>query len=440
MSRVKLFHIITICVLISIAASSPCAAQNPPGGRYRDLNCFMKDYSGIDKIGASDAALIINTYASGITDDEKKSNLEKSEKLYLKYESEIKKLIGEFDKIMAGKVPAYDQAKADSARITDKTVEFNYCRNLSKLLKAVSNYLLIKGRYEESLKLVLINFKFGQIIAAGDGEPVSLIMHMIGIAVKNVALSGPETHIAFAKADLSGARCDELSKELERMDREEISFSDVMKSEQTMLKNFIKNGLFTPGGTGIFSMDPAAMKMADNLSARQKADIEKLTLEKLDSIEAETNTLLLKYAGQPYLASLEAAKIGEEIAGNTKPSLFRSLFNKPEAVSNLIIGICFPNFTRAYEQHLASRYKTDGLKFLCRVLKNFRETGKWPGSITDIEKICETSLSRDLFSKTDEPLIFTGDKTRVILYSRGIDYNDDQGDAHKDIILLEIRP
>ena len=432
------FCALAICVLISIAASEPVSAQTAAGSIYRDFNCFMKEHAGLDRNGAADAALIVNISALNISDDEKKANLEKSEKLYFKYESEIKKLIGEFDKIMAEKVPVYDQAKADRGKLTDKILEFNYCRNLSKLLKAASNYLLIKGRYEDSLKLILINFKFGQIIAAGDGEVLTLLTHLIGDSIKITALSGPETQVAFRKAGLTADRYDELSKLLERMDGEEIGFSDVIKSDQAQMKNCVKHDLFSNGGT--FFMDPAAIKTLNNLSARQKADVEKLTLEKIDSIEAEICDALSKYSDRPYMASIEMSKISDEVARNSRPALFQSLFNKPEAISNLIVGIAHPNFSRSYEQYAAVRYRTSGLIFLCRILKNFSETGKWPDSLSEIEKICGTSLSRDLFSKSDDPLIFTRDKSRFFLYSRGIDYNDDHGDNQKDIILFEVRP
>ena len=433
------FYALLICVLIFISKTAPCSAQTPSAAKYRDFNCFMRNHAGLDRDGASDAALIINTTASNISDDDKKTNLEKSEKLYFKYESEIKKLVGEFDKIMAEKVPPYDEARAANSRTTDKSLEFNYCRNLAKLLKAVSNYLLIKGRYEESLKLILIGFKFGQIIAAGDGESPSLLMHLIGISIKTVALSGPETQAALLRANFTADRYDELSKLVERMASEDIAFQDVLKSDQTRMKNLIKYELSASGNPGLFFMDPANMKMMNNLSVRQKADIEKLTIEKLDSIETAINEALSKFSDRPYLASIEMTRISDEITRNAAPSFFQSLFNKPEAISKLIVGICYPNFTKIFEQCLAGVYRTDGLKFLCRILKNFKEKDNWPASLAEVEKICETSLSRDVFSRSDEPLIFMRDKNRLLLYSRGLDHNDDRGNAQKDVILFEVR-
>jgi len=407
--------------------------DGPAYGKGRlSYNNFMKsmqhltsnDFSGVEKV--SDFISKV-----GISDGELLQLSDLGKKIYNKYKVEIDDLINNYDRLVDIANPLPGEAQYAAIRSSDPVIDFKYTRALARVLAAVSRWLESEKRYEDALKLTTLTWRFGQIMHNGDSGVSSLITAMIGTSVKNIAARENICRLLIA-GDFDAGFYRSYSTRLLKLIDDEMDMSQIMYCERRSFINVVEYEVFVKSG-----VKTEYSEMVDKLPADRFEEGKKYSTDIFNAYFDSVSVYLTEYKDEPYNLSVHIEAMSKKIAERGQPSLW-NLLNPVKSVGDILLAIAVPNFSRAYEQFLCSKYYPYGAAILAKTLAEVKGGAAVPESIEALEKLCGIKLLNDYFNKDKGPLIYKKIGDYYMLYSRGADYNDDNADSDKDVVLFRI--
>ena len=366
-----------------------------------------------------------------LSDEELRQLTEYGGKIYDKYKAEIDTLIKNYDEILSAGNPVPSEAKYAALRSSSPVIDYRYTRSIVRVLAAVSRRLESEKRYDEALKLSTLAWRFGQIIQSGDGEASMLITAMIGIAVKNIATQQNICRILIA-GEFDAEFHEKYSARLLKLIDDEMDMSQIMYCERRSFINVFEYEVFVKS-----NIKTEYSEMVDKIPADRLEEGKKYSVDIFNAYYDSVSVYLTKYKDEPYNLRTHIEKMSREIAERGQPSLWKML-NPVKSVGDILLAIAIPNFARAYEQFLRSKYYPYGAAVLAKTLAGVKRGAAVPDSLEALEKLCAIKLIPDYFNEKKGPLVYKKTDGHFILYSYGTDYRDDKGDWEKDIILFKI--
>lgn len=429
-----LIFIITAFFAAGIQITPAAAGDGDPayGPQRKPYSCFMKSLGNMTQGDLKDAGEISTLLPKKVPDDEDAAKINGyGRMIYEKYKTEIDALINDYDKIAASKNPVPSEAQFAAARIADKTIDFSYTRSLARAMIAVARYLQSEKRHDEALKLSFIVWRFGQFISNGDGGVPSLIMSMIGMAVKNIAAEGNFTRC------LTGGPFDAefyaaFSAALLKNNDDEMDMKAILNSERRIMINVFEYEVFIKGNT-----NPEYSNLLGRLSDSTLDESKKYTIGLFNGCYDSVAVWLTDHAFEPYIVKGLIEKQAAEISKNGQPTVW-NLFNPSKAVGNILLAIAIPNSSRAYDHFLKSKLYPYGAAVASKILSGVKKGEVVPRTINEIEEICGFKLPPDWFNSKKGPLVYKSAGDNFVLYSFGLNYADDNGSEKDDIILFSI--
>jgi len=383
-----------------------------------------KDFEYVDKI----SLLLEKT-------DLKKEELEQlnacGRMIYEKYRTDIDALIKNYDRLLDEKNPAPSAKQYSAARSAGATIDFSYTRSLARALAVVSRWLESEKRFDEALKLSTLSWRFGQIVLNGDGGMSSLIMSMIGIAVKNITAQNHLCQI-LTSGDFNAEFYQKYSKRLFELNEDEMDSAAVLECERRTFINLIEYEVYVKNNLKN-EYNEIIKKIPDAYLEEGK----KYAVGIFNAYYDSASVLLTKYKNEPYILKERLAELTREITKKGEPSLGQFL-NPVKATGDILLAIAMPNCSRAHEQFLKSKYYSYGAAVCAGALAEIKKGASPPVSLETLEKLCGLKFPPDFFDKNRGPLKYKKTNENFTLYSNGFDYKDDGADAVKDVIILRI--
>ena len=366
-----------------------------------------------------------------LSDEELRQLTEYGGKIYNKYKTEIDSLIKDYDKIIETKNPRPVEAQYAALRSTSSVIDYRYTRSLVRVLAMVARWLESEKRYEEALKLTTLTWRFGQIIHNGDGEVSLLITAMIGIAVKNIAAQGSMNRILTA-GNFEAEFYQNYSQRLFKLIDDEMDMSQIMNCERRSFINVLEYEVFVKS-----NIKTEYSEIVNKIPVDRLEEGKKYSVGIFNAYYDSVSVYLTKYKYEPYILKTHLEKMAKEIGEKGQPSLW-TLLNPIKSVGDILLAIAMPNFTRAYDHFLRSKYFPYGAAVLAKTLAGVKKGAAVPESLEALEKLCGLKFIPDYFNPKKGPLVYKKAGGHFILYSYGTDYHDDNGDWDKDIILFKI--
>jgi|GEM_PF-4099708 len=351
--------------------------------------------------------------------------------IYEKYKTDIDSLIKNYDRLIDEKNPMPSDKQYLAARSSSAIIDFRYTRSLARALAAVSRWLESEKRFDDSLKLSTLSWRFGQIILNGDGGVSSLIMAMIGIAIKNIPAQNHLCAILNA-GDFKAEFYQKYSKRLFELNEDEMDMAAVIECERRTFINVLEYEVYVKNNIKN-EYSEIVKKIPDGYLEEGK----KYTVGIFNAYYDSVSVFLTKYKNEPYIVKDRFTAMMREITKNGEPSLGQ-LLNPVKAVGDILLSIAAPNFSRSHEQFLRAKYYSYGAAICARTLAEIKKGATPPVSLEALEKLCGIKLPPDVFDKNRKPLKYKKTNENFTLYSNGNDYKDDGADAIKDIVLLKI--
>ncbi len=427
--------IIVTAFLVAFAQFSPAAAGDDDpayGAQRRPYSCFMKALGNMTQGDLKEIGELSTLLSKKSLADDEASRLNAyGRAIYEKYKAEIDALIKDYDKIAGSKNPVPSEAQYAAARVADKTIDFGYTRSLARSMIAVARYLHSEKRHEEALKLSFIVWRFGQMISSGDGGVPSLIMSMIGIAVKNIAAEGNFTR-GLTVGNFSAEFYDDFSAVLLKTSEDEMDMKAVMNSERRIMINVFEYEVFIKN-----NKDPQYSNLLGRLSDSMLDESKKYTIGLFNDYYDSLSVWLTDHAAEPYVIKGLVEKQAAEISKNGQPTAW-NFFNPSRAVGNILLAIAIPNSSRAYDHFLRAKLYPYGAAVLSKILSGVKKGAIVPRTIAEIEEACGFKLPPDWFNDKKGPLVYKPAGDNFVLYSFGLNYADDNASEKDDIILFTI--
>lgn len=421
------------CAALPVMSSAASDDDPAYGARRRPYSCFMKafgamtkgDFKRLDGVSAllSKNALSVEE-AAGLN--------ECGRAVYEKYGARINTLINNFDADFGAKAVLPTEAQYSSARLDDETIDFSYTRSLARSLIAAGRYLETQKRHGEALKLYSLVWRFGQIVMSGDGQVPSLIMAMIGIAVKNIAAENNLARALLA-GDFDAKFYEDYSAALMAKLDDEMDMKAVMNCERRLMINVLEYEVFVAGRkSGDFA------DVVSRIPQSRMEEAKAYTIGIFNDCYDSVGVWLTRHASEPDVVAENMKKLSQEISERGQPSLW-SIVSPIKAVGDILLAIAMPNFSRAYEQFLRARYYPYGAAVLSRVLAGVKRGGHVPRTLEEVEDACGFKLQKDFFNRSRGPLVYKPVGDEFVLYSFGMNYQDDNASEKDDIVMFRIR-
>jgi hypothetical protein len=383
-----------------------------------------EDLSGIDKVSNFISKVDLSEDESGQLTDYGK-------KIYDKYKAEIDELIKNYDKILDVVNPLPSEAQYAAIRSSSPVMDFRYTRSIARVLAAASRRLESEKRYDEALKLTTLAWRFGQMIQNGDGGASMLITAMIGIAVKNIAAQENICRLLIA-GDFDAGFYRSYSARLLKLIDDEMDMSQIMYCERRSFLNILEYEVFVKS-----NIKTDYSEMVNKIPADRLEEGKKYSIGIFNAYYDSVSVYLTKYKDEPYILRTHLEIMSKEISERGQPSMWK-LLSPIKSVGDILLAIAMPNFSRAYDQFLRSKYYPYGAAILAKTLAEVKGGAAVPESPEALEKLCGIKLIPDYFNKNKGPLVYKKAGDNFVLYSYGVDYHDDNADSDKDIILFKI--
>jgi hypothetical protein len=429
-----LLAILTVFFAVFIQFSPAAAGDDDPAynPQRKPYSCFMRTLGNMTQGDLKDINAISTLLPKKSLDDNETSKLNGyGEMIYEKYKAEIDALIKDYYNIAGSKNPVPSEAQFAAARIGDKIIDFGYTRSLARAMIAVARYLQSEKRHEEALKLTFIVWRFGQIISNGDGGVPSLIMSMIGMAVKNIAAEGN-----FARSLTGGSFdakfYDDFSAALLKANDDEMDMKAILNCERRTMINVFEYEVFIKN-----NKNPEYSNLLGRLSDSTLDESKKYTIGIFNDCYDSVAVWLTDHAAEPYIVKGLIEKQAAEISKNGQPTVW-NFFNPSKAVGNILLAIAIPNSSRAYDQFLRAKLYPHGAAVLSKILSGVKKGGIVPRTINEIEEICGFKLPPDWFNDKKGAPAYKPAGDNFVLYSYGLNYADDNASEKDDIILFSI--
>jgi hypothetical protein len=339
-------------------------------------------------------------------------------------------------------IPLHKSTLADiqKANFNDKVINFNYSRNISKSLMSVAFYLHENGRSKDAAALILSVFRFGQNMSHGSGGNAYLITDMIGIAIQRMTTSETVWNL-FRQGNFSAKDYLHYATILTELIKDQNSFKQIMLTEKHGANNIISNQLFN-------KEKPFKLNDGNNLEdtvlhsligmipdSSINAAIQTIN-EEINKVYEELFHNLDKYSDQPTVMIEKLKEQALKVGKYSQPTVLGGLFSPVKTLGQVLIGIAFPNMARAWLKDFETKEKIKGTIYLMHLLAAVDQTGTWPKSREEIEKITDLAIPIDPFSKKPYHTLFKDKK--LMIYSPGENMIDDQGDENKDLVFVKI--
>ena len=407
----------------------------------RKCNCFMKELDGFtksefDSMFEKDLTAKLETRKIDSTAHE--SIQAAGQKIFEAHKDKIEGLISKFNEILDVPIKIkYSEDELKKVLTSAPVIDFKYYRNLSRALTFVAYYLICSGRDEDAIKLLILDYRFGQILAAGDGEPPSIMTHMIGIAIKNMAIRNIMVDFlteAALTSKISPEKFGDYAKIFAKLDSDEVDFKVVIDTESHFIQNLAEKELWE-------NPEDGAMKDAVAKIGKARLDEAKKTVrDKFAKVYERTFSAYSKYSGDFMMFQKEIESIFKKIQEDSKTGSAVLAGDPFDAIANIVLNIAYPTFGRAYERHLASKFYVRGAYLTAR----FLAAGKVktpPADAAAFEKACGEALPKDMY--TGKQLIFKKIENEIVIYSVGPDGADNGGDSgidnnKSDIVLMRL--
>lgn len=411
------------------------------GAARRNFNCFMKELDNFkkDELDSCGSYELTSGIEAGKKDEAFARNADETgKKIYEAHKAQIDGLISRYKAIINEPIKTVfsenDLAALSAAR---PNIDFKYTRGLARALMVVAYHLGRAGRPEDAVKLLTIVYRFGQIVAAGDGEPPALITHMIGISVKNVALKTLLGAIMVGAAETGAIKPEffrEYASALARMDSEEMAFIKSIETESRMIIHIAEKDIWE-------NPDEDLKKTISKIGPDKVAEAKKVIKDKIARTYEKTFAAYSKYETDLVPLNIEIKAISDKITEDSKS--LSNLIDPFDAVANIILSIAYPNMGRAYEQYLFSRLHARGVYLLARLLAARVPKTPWPADAAEFEKASGEKIPADIYTK--KPCAFKKIGGDTLMYSFGPDGRDNNCDEKvdflkKDVVLMRLPP
>jgi len=360
-------------------------------------------------------------------------------KIFEAHKNKIEGLISKFDEILAVPIKIkYSEDELKKVITSAPTIDYKYYRNLARALNFVAYYLTCSAeRDEDAIKLLILNYRFGQVIAAGDGEPPSIMTHMIGIAIKNMAMRNLMVDFlteAALTSKISQQAFANYAKIFAKLESDEVDFKVVIDAESHFIQNLADKELWENPEDG--QMKDAIAKIGKNRLDEAKKTVK----EKFANVYERTFSAYSKCRGDFMAFQKEIDAIFKKIQDDSKVSSSIFFGDPFDAIANIVLNIAYPTFGKVYERYLVSKLYSRGAYLTARLLAagNVKMP---PLDAAAFEKACGEALPKDMY--TGKPLLFKKIENEIVIYSTGRDGVDDGGDDcldnnKADIVIMRL--
>lgn len=382
--------------------------------------------------------------SSSLSDSEKMEINAFADKLMNNYSEDIMSLTNSWEQHLNAPLPTIDLEKIKEIRFDSPFTDLRFCLNITRAIAAVAIAKKWQGNYDDALKLLLLNLRFSQIIAAGDGVPPTTANTLTGASMAKLTLT-PHLWRLLSSGNVSKDLLKAVADNLIRMVDEEIDFSEVLASDLTISKHLYTNLIFSPEFDGSQELTPGGSmilskleELSSHISPEKIEEFKSESSAFLDKILKECFELYLVYKNQP-------SQLYKKVDGDFDSFAFR-VHHKEEKMSLedhspaeifavAISKYSMPGISRTNQEAIKKRYRIMGAALLAfGIYKN-------GGSIQDLEKIIEDvsrHLPADVYSDNREKCKIIHNDGEIVAYSFGPNQRDNLGCNENDLILFRI--
>lgn len=434
LSRMTVVPIGVAVLMVVLFGLSPEVSPSALGAEayrknHRPLQCFMKVFTDLDA-ACFHPCRKAPTFVRLATDPiEIRVCQEAGKAFYEQARKKIDPLLANVDQIIAIPLPTCSRDQIENLRVTTRIPDFHFCRDLTWMLRAVALFFSQTGREREAMDLLRLCFRFGQIMAAGDGDAPGLLNITVGCSLQMMAIGDLPARI-LRSGTLPASYLEAISADFLRMETGEVPFDLPLKCEFTYHDNAVRYERFD---VLLLSRDPFDAPLVGYLKRFPNIDrnrIRETWLRKMSAFHETVNAMLERNRGNPRGFRKEVTTYGEEISRKAKAGQNASPANSrdPYGISgDIMLSISWIDYAKLFDKWQERRLRVLGTTAMLRIAAAAKRGEGLPATVSDLKKVLGTDLPTDPYSDDKASCLFRNDNGTLVLYSLGSNGLDDHG-------------
>ncbi|MGM0601537.1 MAG: hypothetical protein ACQETH_17120, partial [Candidatus Rifleibacteriota bacterium] len=294
-----------------------------------------------------------------------------------------------------------------------------------KELRRVSRYWYFLGcslaadhKYNESMACFTAITMLSYIMETGDNETsMTLINHMIGVALRKLAASGIIQTARHMKLSLEDTR--RWISRLKKLENKIPDLTRVIKYEKQLIPS-----LYNPEDPNLNRSTFRALSSDKELHKKYLNPYYNPLIEALEGDSySKTREVFNK-------TNTSIAHLQEQIFSATSIKYF---FSPEDLLIQLFLVVCYPNFSKALEQDRLSQSALRGA-IVVFALQSYKQAWKvLPKDLKELENWIKIKMPNDVF--TQKPFNYSPE-SRKVLFSPGPDLKENTDD---DIVFIPLK-
>lgn len=427
---IKSYRIAILLISVSVIWCSSTAELSAHPLSWQPQNNFIDQFSSASLEDFREIDNILHLLnEQGFTLKEIPEVTEVGEAFYNKFKDQFEDIYDRAGDILSNPPQTFSRDLLENPDLQGPGINFRFSRNIARAFHAVAYYHFFQQEYDKAVKVLMLTQWFSHSISRG-GEYIPLLIdQMISLAIRNIAVN--ETMwSALAAGNFSERWLVLVGRMMSQLEENQPSFTEVLEWALTVtLKTTIDEMLNTASQPDSHLSHPLVTgKITDMVESihEHMHDVNKYILNITTAYRLNPSKIPQKVTNLVELLNLQGDfKITEAL-------------DFPRAMSRVLISISMPNFSRAYDQYLAARYREKGTILLVRFLKLHNTKNPLPRSTEDFRQVVNTNLPLDLYAPPRTTCRLRVCNDWMTLYSIGRNQTDNSGCQREDKILFKV--
>jgi len=288
---------------------------------------------------------------------------------------QIERFLKDFDKAISAPIPVFDAKRLDGYSKKLKPLDLVYACRIVLGLTSVANYFIAEKKYDDAVRMHLLLYRFGQAVAAGEGEPSSFECFEAGHAIRSASAEKALKIIAFRGPFLKSGAVFYLEalRKISADARGEMAFADLVKGQRLNMRRFFEE---IPG-----AFEKKAAKMDRKQKNSRMKNIRAVTGKiagVYDAAYSKEIEILASRAGDPAAFKSASEAVRYSAAAGRSEILRSSAFEPTDEFHSFMAALGFPDPGAFLDKFTQSGIKTRGLSLVCKIAARYMKYGELP--------------------------------------------------------------
>jgi hypothetical protein len=414
-------------VLPAVFASEPAYRAD-----RRPLTCFMSIFRDLPMSDLQVEKLVDDQFGqAGLTIGDFSPAAQAGKTFYEAAKDRFEKIYADSGNILAGPPPGFPREKLQKTSFDNPAIDFRFSRSMTRCFALVALHHFANKDHERAVKTLLLAVWFSHFIARGGGEVPCLLDLMISIALRKI-VCGEILWSSLAAGDFPREKLEQFEKALAGLESSQPAYVDSLEWELVGSLNATRQGLLNS------TSNEEMTSLAQHLPRENRAQVVEQAMNDLAAVREKVLNLASVYRFHPRKMREYTVAYVEALQSDVQMRMSDYL-DPGRKIGRILAGIMIPNFSKAYDQYLAARYREKGTILLIRFLARRRPTVPLPKTGSEFETAAQGRIPRDLFAEQPKnPCRFSLDNDWMTIYSIGTDQVDNHGDGKDDFILFKV--